>query len=235
MNKESLIISYFENNLTDKEKLFFDQLMKTDKSFADAVRFEEKTKIALTIEARDELKSRLQSYEAQRKQKSRLQKWLYVAASIVILLGISMFVFNQQSSPSQLSAAYFKPYPNTVAPIVRGDENNLDNQKAFVAYESGNYDEALGMFEKLTKNTQEDYAFFYQAMSLMGSEKYDAAQEVLTSRTWSEEYRDKANWYLALNLLHLNQVNDSRSILEEIVRSQSYNHKLAAELLKKLS
>src|SRR5690554_3925142 len=156
MNKESLIISYFENNLTAEEELFFDQLMKSDASFAEAVRFQEQTKIALTLEARDKLKSKLQSYEAKHKQRPRNRKWLYVAASIIVLIGISMFVFNRQPAHTELYATYFKPYPNTVAPIVRGNESDLDNQEAFVAYENGNYGEAFTLFEALGNDIQKD-------------------------------------------------------------------------------
>jgi|SRR5690554_817321 len=235
MNKESLIISYFENNLTAEEELFFDQLMKSDASFAEAVRFQEKTKIALTLEARDKLKSKLQSYEAKHKQRPQIKKWLYVAASIIILIGISMFVFNKQPTHSELYASYFEPYPNTVAPIVRGGENNLDKQEAFVAYENGSYEQAHVLFENLAKDNGEDYVFFYQAMSAMADEKYSEAQDIFTSRTWSEEYVDKVQWYRALNLLHLSKIDESKSILEKIIQSQSYNHKRAAQLLKELS
>lgn len=234
MNKESLILGYFEKNLSPEEQDFFDQLMKTDKAFADAVRFEEQTKIALTLESRDKLKSQLQSYEAERKKKPRNNRWLYVAASIAILLGVWMFIFTQQPSNTQLYATYFEPYPNTVAPIVRGSENNADNQKAFVAYEGGDFDTAIVLFESLANTSQVEYAYFYKAMSLMAVEKYEEAQDLLTSTLWTAAYQEKAKWYLALNSLHLNRLDETKSILKEIVQSNSYNHKNASELLKKL-
>lgn len=236
MDKEGLIIGFFEGRLNKDEQLIFDNLLKTDSDFADQVAFEKELQSALHLNARKVLKSQLQGYEAAiptpstRLHKSRI--WLYVAASIALLVGVFTFT-KTTADASALYAEYFEPYPNLIAPIVRNAEIEGDEAKAFVAYESKNYKTAAIEFEKISASGRE-YGTFYQAISLMETANHEAAKELLISTNWSETYVEKAAWYLALNHLALNEKNDAKIRLQKIINEQEYNWEKATLLLEKI-
>lgn len=235
MDKEKLINSFFEDTLDAEEHQTFAQLLETDKTFADQVKFEQQTKAAITLNARESLKAKLQDFEKEyTKKPAQPNRWWFVAAGIAALIGI-LFFFQQpdQLSDSELYSQYFTPYPNTVAPIVRSRENITPQGEAFQAYESGNYVTAAYLFRQVYEDNQQEYAQFYAAISLMGMKEFEKSKDILASTTWSSAFFEKAQWYLALNYLAINQTKNSQVILQNIVSNKSYNFKKAAALLKK--
>lgn len=235
MEHEDLIISYFESNLTPQEKVLFDNLMKTDPSFKERVTFEEKVKKTITLEERKALKQELQTLESEKwGKKTSKKQWWYIAASIVVLLGISMFFVNQGNSSEKLYASYFEPYPNTIAPVVRSSSQKDIKNDAFSAYESGNYEKASELFSALSHQTEEEYALFYNAMSLMMTDKIEQATSILTDNQWSAEYNEKTTWYLALCYLKQKETEKSKILLQKIVSAKSYNSDKATKLLQKI-
>ncbi len=234
MDNESLIESYFEGNLTTQEKLLFDKLMQTDQHFAETVSFEEKTKVAITLEARENLKTILRSLENKIENK-RSKTWLYIAASVIVLLGVSLFFMNQTPSNEKLFATYFEPYPNTVAPIVRNSSQKDLKSDAFAAYELGDYQRAAQLFNTLTENSQEDFAPFYHAISLMMLDEIDGATTIFKSNPWNIGYQEKVDWYLSLCHLKQGRIRKAKALLSNIVQSQSYNSEKAKYLLSKLN
>ena len=57
----------------------------------------------------------------------------------------------QQLNTEQLYAQYFEPYRNVVQPIVRGENKTDTKSKAFQAYETKNYEDALKYFNTLMR------------------------------------------------------------------------------------
>lgn len=234
MDKELLIEAYFENTLTSEDQAIFEDLLKSDKAFADQVDFEKNTKIAITLEARKKLKQQLQSYESEFAPKtSRKLLWI-VAASIAILLGVLTLFNTNRPSNTDLFAEYFEPYPNIEAPLVRGSNQATDKTQAFTAYESGDFKTAAILFNQIYESENEEYSRFYGAMSLMALGEYEASKEILITTGWSENYSERVNWFLALDYLRLNQTKNARTLLENIVQKKQYQNKNAEELLKKL-
>lgn len=233
MENESLIDRYFENTLTPQQKTLFDHLLKTDETFAAAVAFEEKTKIAITLENREILKIKLQNLEKKPRNKTS-KTWLYIAASTILLLGVSLFFMNQTPSNEKLFASYFEPYPNTVAPIVRSSAQKDLKQDAFVAYEHGEYQRAAQLFHGLTKITNEEYAPFYNAISLMMLDDIEAASTIFETTQWSQNYQGKANWYLSLCHIKQRKIENAKALLQEVVHDHSYNSEKAKHLLREL-
>ena len=231
MDNESLINGYLEGTLTPEEKLLFDTLIETDPSFADAVRFEEKTKIAITLESRNELKSKLQLLEKNSK-KNNSKSWIFIAASAIILLGISLFYINQTPSTDTLFADYFEPYPNVESPIVRGGSSKTVKEEAFATYELGDYPKASEMFSELSKITDEQYAPFYNAVSLMMINKIEDASSIFTNISWNKEFQGKADWYQSLCQIKLHQLEEAKSTLKKIIKNNSYNDVKAKNLFE---
>lgn len=235
MDKDTLINKFFENTLDAAERQLFNELMETDKAFADQVVFEQKTKAALTLNSREALKSKLQDYEkVYSKKPASSNQWLFVAAGIAAIIGLIVFIQPQQLSNPDLYSEYFTAYPNTVAPIVRSENKLTDNSEAFEAYESKDYETATVLFHQIYGSSQEEYARFYEAISLMATKNFEESKDILATTEWSSDYSEKARWYLALNYLAINQTKNSRIILENILRDKSYQYKKAKKLLEKM-
>lgn len=233
MDNESLINSYFEGTLNPQEKVRFEQLMVTDASFAKEVAFQKQLKAAITLEERSNLKSTLKNLEKKPKSNSS-RSWLYIAAGLLVLIGISFFFFNQNPTNEELYATYFEPYPNTVAPIVRSSSQQDSKQNAFASYENGDYKNASKLFGELGSTTQEEYAFFYNAISLMMLNEDQDASRILESTSWSDEYRGKADWYLSLSYIKQNQNEKAKTLLQSIIKNKSYNSDKARRILQDL-
>src|SRR5690554_1096875 len=234
MEHENLIISYFESNLTPQEKVLFDQLMQTDPIFAEVVAFEEKIKKAITLEERKALKQELQSLENKKLKNTSKKQWLYIAASIVGLLGISLFFVNQGTSNEKLYASFFEPYPNTVAPLVRSSSQKNIKTDAFGAYEQGDFKKASQLFNELSSQTEEEYAMFYNAMSLMMMNQTEDASLILANTPWSGEYKEKSTWYRALCYLKQKENQKTKALLQNIIETRTYNSDKAENLLRKI-
>ena len=82
--------------------------------------------------------------------------------------------------------------------LVRSSSQNDFKDDAFSAYKSGNYEKASELFSTLSHQTEEKYALFYNAMSLMMTDQIEQATFILTDTEWSVEYNEKSDWYLAL-------------------------------------
>lgn len=231
MDNESLINGHLQGTLTLEEKSLFDTLIETDPSFADAVRFEENTKIAITLESRNKLKSKLQLLEKNSK-KINSKSWIFIAASAIVLLGISLFYINQTPSTNKLFADYFEPYPNVESPIVRSGSPKSIKEEAFVAYEIADYNKASEMFSELSKITDDPYAPFYHAVSLMVINKIEDAVSIFTNTSWSKDYQGKVDWYLSLCQIKLHKLEEAKFTLKKIIKNNSYNHVKAKKLLE---
>lgn len=234
MDNENLINRYFEGTLTPQERMLFDDLLKSDSDFSEQLRFHKMTKAAITLESRKELKNKLQKFEQENSPAKKSKNWLYIAASVVILLGISLFFVNQDPSSNKLYAQYFEPYPNTVAPIVRSNSQRDIKNDAFAAYENENYQKATELFSQLSSETNEEFAIFYNAMSLMKLERISEASELLAETNWSKSYNDKALWYLSLCRLKENNIPDTKRLLQKLITANGFKNKEAKSLMSKL-
>ncbi len=234
MDNENLINRYFEGTLTPQENLLFDDLLKNQSNFSEEVAFQKMTKAAITLEKRKELKVKLQEFEKNNKTSKKSKTWLYIAASIALILGISLFFVNEDPSNNKLYAQYFEAFPNTVAPIVRSDsDKNLKND-AFAAYENENYEKASQLFSQLITSTTEEFAPFYKAMSLMKLDQIKEASALLAETNWSISYSDKALWYLALCKLKENKNSETKVLLQDLIAKNGFKNKEAKSLLAKL-
>lgn len=227
-NKEELIIKYFNHQLAPDEQKLFDQWMKEDEDFKTQVNFESSVQEALKRNERAELKSFLQSVEVPLEKKNF--KWIAIAASfigIVLISTFSIYYFSEKSS-SNLYAEYFQPYPNEVAPVVRGQKENSD---AFYAYEIEEYELSAQLFE----NISEDYALLYGGISNLEIDQTQKAIEQFNDLILqNSKYQETAEWYLALAYLKNKDQQKSKEILNKIVENQQEFSNQAEKLLENL-
>jgi tetratricopeptide (TPR) repeat protein len=234
MNHEELIEKYFAKSLNADEKSMFDQLMQNNQPFREQVVYEEDVKKAITLNERQALKKKLQSFET-KKTKRNYTVW-YAAASFAVMLGIGFWTFSNDVDTNAVYEEYYQSYPNVVAPTVRGENSTDIKSEAFYSYDSGDYTKALTLFSKLYDTEKEDYSLFYKSLSLMELKRYD---EALTSFEQFDLQKNNGftpyvKWYKALTLVKLKQEEKALVLLQELANSTNPMQKMAKELVTEL-
>ncbi len=235
MNREELVALHISGNLTLETQKEFDHLMATDSEFTKEVTFQNNLKTVIEKEERDLVKQQLQGFETEENTTFNYKKWL-VAASVVLLFGLTSFwYFNSSLDTEKLYAENFEPYRNVVKPIVRGETKTDLKTKAFTAYETKNYTEALQYFNKLLKEKDDETISFYKANVLLKLNKTEEAIAIFKTNLKTPDSLDaKNNWYLALAQLRLNNVDNAKEILTDLNTTSTFKNKNVKQLLKQL-
>ena len=220
MKNFDLIDRYFENILTPKEQLQFNNLLERDPEFKEEFEFQKDLKTAIAASQRDDLRATLQELEKKAGSKRFLpppKKWL-VAASLFLLVALGFWSVQNRFFPSNqaLYVAHFEPYRNKVMPITRGSEVQSIAYKAFAAYESAEYHKAINLFSSV-KDPKQDHILFYKAMCYLSLDKNEEAIEILTGLSAvpgtgdaGSDFSQQARWYLAL--AYLNQGEEKKAM-----------------------
>lgn len=237
MDKEHLITSYFENSQTEEERLLMEELLKSDAEFLEEFTFRKNLKLAFQRNQRIELKEKLRIHESQKQVKPTIQlNWKYVAAAILILGFGTYFMMNSLQNSEDLYSQYYETYPNLVAPVVRGDNQDANLEtKAFQAYENKEFKQAVALFSDLYKTNQKEYALFYQAMSYLEIEgQTQEAVSLLKNTDWSKEFKEKSLWYLALAQLKIQNTEEAKKSLQSLQDLGNYRQDQVKQLLDQL-
>ena len=234
MDHEELIEKYFAKSLSNEEKSLFDQLMQTNDTFREQVVYEEEVQRAITLNERQALKKKLQSFET-KKPKRNYTIW-YAAASFAVMLGIGYWTFSNQVDTNAVYEEYYQSYPNVVAPTVRGENSTDIKSEAFYSYDSGDYAKALTLFSKLYDTEKEDYSLFYKSLSLMELKRFDEALSSFEQFDLQKNngFTPYVKWYKALTLIKLEQKEKAVVLLKELANSTNPMQKMAKELVAEL-
>lgn len=235
MNKDKLIEKHIQNKLSPLEQAEFDALLLNDNAFKKEVDFHINLKKVTQHEDDTAFRALLAGFEAKKPQKRRRLniKWL-AAASIVLLLGLTYFFnTNNNASPNELFNNYFEPYKNVIAPIERGTTEQNEKTMAFMAYEKGNYNEAVNLFTNLYTSTKEPYYLFYKANALLKLNKAEEALPLLKEHLKTKDtLTDKTPWYMAMAYLKLEDKANAKKLLQHVITEEKFNNKEAKKLLK---
>ena len=237
MNEEHFLAfdQYLQGEMTDEDKLIFEEQMKSDPEMASA--FETFKDLNLHLENKfgqtDELESFKDNVEKISKKHFKKAKpkviafkpWQYAAAaSVAVLFGI-MFL-NQKSNPT------FEDYnqPETAFFTERGEAN--DNLKlAQDAFNSKNYKTAIPLFETILKTDQSAEIQYFYGVSLLEENKLQEAETVFTALgTGNSIFKNKAIWSLALSKLKQKDYKTCKKLLLTIPEDYEGNDEVDALL-----
>ncbi|SHI41851.1 tetratricopeptide repeat protein [Flavobacterium terrae] len=238
MNKETLLIHYFEGTLTNEEKVLLFEKLENDAAFKAEFEFQKNVKAAIKLEERKNLKEKLIALENQRtpqRTKNLKVRWISIAASFVVFASVGYWILSLNSNDS-LYEDYYETFPNVEAPTVRGSIANDIKSEAFYAYDSKNYEGALHLFSEILDKDKDDYALFYKGLALMELERFNDAVTVF------ESYQEKPNsafnnyikWYLALCYIKTNQTEKSKNLAHKLIKSENPFQNQARDLLRDL-
>lgn len=236
MDKQNLILQYFEQTLSNEDLQLFNDLIKTDKAFVDEVAFQQQLKAAIHLQKRQEIKQQLQQLDSFSNTKTLFRKWFYIAATFILIIGSGVWLFFQKPDVKQLFATYYQPYPNTILPIVRGNNNTQNTFDAFRVYDNQDYEKASILFDKLFEKEQKEYALFYKAICLLQINKTTEAVDILKNfKFTSNEFIIMSKWYLAMAYLKLNDKTAAIPLVKFVSENDNPFQNAATNLLKKLN
>ncbi len=239
MKNHDLIDRYFENSLSPKEQKLFNDLLQNNLEFNDEFLFQKDLKKVIAIKQKEELKSTLIEIESRSQKNSTLllipKKWM-IAASLLIVTSLGTWGVQSVYYPSNeaIYADYFEASRNTVQPVVRGENINTIEYRAFVAYESQNYHKAINLFNSV-KNPEEAYIHFYKGLSYLAINKPEEAINLLEPLSKinmmegkNKGFNEMARWYLALSYIKINENENAVNALNSIINNSSSNYKKEA-------
>ncbi|WP_044403171.1 tol-pal system YbgF family protein [Lacinutrix sp. Hel_I_90] len=241
MTNEDLLYHYFSNTLTEAQRLEFNKRLETNTEFNAEFEFESNLKRAIKHETNASLKTKLKGFESTVKAKDKSRKvsvfnWK-IAASMVFLLGSSWFAYTTFFGVdyNDLYAANFQEYPNTEYAITRSDSMDSPERKAFVAYEAGDYENAVKAFERINTAHKKAYHQFYIAQAYLKLGKADKAKALLKAIvSENEKFSGESQWYLALIALKEKDKVEAIKQLSKLTENYGYNKSKAETLLNQL-
>lgn len=234
MDQSDYINKYFEGTLSEAELNDFNTLLLNDTNLKKEFAFQKELQETLVLNDREQVKKEIQSWDTEAK-KFRFKPW-QIAASIVVLLGLSLLYFNSISiSNDKLYATYHEPYRNVVQPIVRGENKEDLLTKAFTAYENKEYKNAITYFDEILKLGSNETISFYKANALMeGNKTKDAIMILEVNVKNADTLQGRNLWYLALAYLKENNTEDSKKALKQLLSQSEFKTKEAKKLLEEL-
>ena len=245
MENLDLIEGYFQNSLSPKQRLEFNELIRKDEAFKNEFLFQKDLKKAISNHQNQELKQTLEGFERNLHRGSLFSvvpgKWM-AAAAIILLLSVGTWVTRNYVFPSneRIFELYYEPYPNTVMPVVRGSEVNSIEYRAFVAYESAEYHKAINLFNSV-ENPDAKHIRFYKAMCYLSVGKSTQAIETLMPLADDSsnlidrlDWRQKAQWYIALAYIEQGKEQEALYFLKDL-SNQHQELRFKQEEAKKVS
>lgn len=171
------------------------------------------------------------------KNRKRIHRIIYVAAALLVLISVPLFlVYQNNSNSSRLVAQYFEPYDNVLT--FRGDEDDVLVQQAMQAYDHGKWKECIERSEKALRQHPENSAelMFYIGVAALAEGKGRKAVFYLSNPQTTQSKLDfAAEWYLALAYLDVHEKGKAIEKLRKIKNSGSSYALRAKELLQKLN
>ncbi|MEM9001189.1 MAG: tetratricopeptide repeat protein [Bacteroidota bacterium] len=242
MKHTHLIEKYFTSSLTKTEEKLLQELLSSNDSFAEEFNFQRDVQKAIASNRHHALKAKLEGYErdfpyeAQHTWKRRYWPAIAIAASVILLFGLGWILGLMNTTDyGALYKERFSPYPNTFFSITRSDSDDTLERKAFVAYETKDYERAITLFEDLTIEKNTSYHKFYLSQSYLGANRTEEAVSILEELlSESQELKAESLWYLGLAYIRIKDKERAKGYLQQLCELGTYKKKEAQLLVKLL-
>lgn len=215
MNSEidiSLLEEYLAGEIDRSQVLTLDGKSVSDDALQMAI--EDYKEAVLHLEGAA-LKNQLKELHANlnlKEKKSAFPRWLAMAASIVLIAVLGTLIWQNANKAPEFSD-YFDHFDELVT---YRDSDSTEYSAGLEAYSLRDYNKAYTLLTKV--DSLDNELKFYQAVSALGSERYDEAIALFEFiGTESEnKYYQQTKWYLGLSYWQAGLVGKARNLLKEI-------------------
>jgi tetratricopeptide (TPR) repeat protein len=243
MKKVKIIENYLEGNLELAEKLEFEKMLVIDKDLSGEIKLHKEVNDAIRDDELFEFRQKVNDVVNSISSKitlfttfsGKLIKYP-VAASIILLIAISLWQVLSLDSPEKIFSDYYEPYP----PDISTRSINTTNDKiqlACLLYQEGDYNKSYHILKAfLLMDPDNQAASFYLGLNAIELANYNTAiaelRKIESDKT--TPFSVNARWYLALTYLKTNNVSEARKCLSQIVKDGNYYSEKAGKILRKL-
>jgi tetratricopeptide (TPR) repeat protein len=241
-NQTELIEKYIDNELTQDQRKYVEQLIADDEEFAKE--FQLRLNINHAIMENDIVLLRKNLEDICRNSTQdkgtiikRLyeRKWHLVAASATILIVIGSFLLSD-ISPTNTESLFKDNYKFEVCiEVERGSNSTIDKniKTALLHYNNSEFKKAIAI---LKDNQKDIISKFYLGLSYIETKKYNKAiicfQDVLDDN--SNLFLEQSKWYKGLCYLKLDKKKDAKDVFQEIIKNDDLFKNQASKILKSL-
>jgi len=233
-----LIELYLEGKLSEKESLLFKNRLLIDEDLKEELDIYKQTISIIKENNTNLLKEELnlldnkldkeldfQSIKIKNNKQFPLKRVMGIAASILIIVGFSLYLFSKSENERLYSKYYIKD--NGLPVTMSVSNNSLNTVMNF--YKLGETDKA---YTEISKFSENDTVIFYKAVFLLELNKNSEANILFNRLPQQSVFKQKAQYYYALSLLVANKKEESKKVLQVIVNTK--NHKYSEQANKLL-
>jgi|GEM_PF-6462339 len=221
-----LLDRYHNRELSPDEQVEFDHAMK-DEEFRRIVEVSDAYQSATSGVKRENFHEKMMSWESETEtHKSNSLIWWIIGIGIVIS-GLTYFYLNYTSEnkdvpQEKIYQAYLKPFDNVYAPLQRSGVDDAIIDKAFAAYEAGDFDASAQFFISVPNYSVDDGLQFYHAVSLLHLDETNSATDIFTSIAQSSEFYTPSVWYRYLIAVRDNNQTLRNDLASELLAQEEF-------------
>ena len=242
MDNLEKIERYLNGSMLSEEKKEFDTLLKNNsKLLAEVVLVKEINEAILDDEA-EEFRQTLKKIINPDQESKPINKSLInalkipLAASVIILVGLSLYNIFIHQDTSKLFSNFYKPYSTDIS--TRSAAKMKDNiQLSYYLYQEGDYESSYEMLKNYTiKNFDDQTARFYLGLNALQLQYYKMAIDEFTmvEQDTVSPFALHARWYLAMAYLKEGNIKSARHFFQKLTDEDNMYSYRARKILKKL-
>lgn len=157
-----------------------------------------------------------------------------IAACVVVLLGVAVWLNFSSPSTSELFASNFEPYDMVLTQRSIGGENSEALNGAIANYAQGNYEEAEKQFQQLAAiNTEQPILRMYECISALALGRNQSSIECFNLLLDIPNLSEQARWYLGLAYLQSDDIINARETLS-VIKVGEYQYQAAQNILEEI-
>ena len=243
MKKTRMIETYLDGSMSKEERKITDALLAENASFSAEIEFYRYINEAIldneAIAFRNNIITLFDNIEPEKlKTKTPLMRYIKypVAATILGLIGLSLFQILNLKGPEELYSMYYKPYQTDIS--TRSVINSTDKtQLSYILYQEGNFEVSFDILNNyLSENPDDQAARFYYALNAIELNKNELAISELNTlmENTISPFSLHAKWYLTMLYLKTDQTQKAKEYLLQLSKDDNFYREKATKILKKL-
>lgn len=228
------IEGYLNQSLSAEQRSDFERQMNTDAELRQEVERHRSLHTDLGDTDALEFRKKLVDIGKGLETKQSRNKWFSwkVAATLLVLVGMSVYLLLRPKTTQDLFEAYYSPYP--VEDLVRGNEE-MGYDAILEDYSNGDYVVAMRQLEQLTQNDPDNELLkLYLGNSYLNLGREEEAVRVFKGIAKQSNYHEDAQWYLALTYIKQKEFKNAAERLNWLVNYDGVHKKNASDILNKI-
>ena len=235
-----ILEKYYEGRMSKSEKDAFEKLVVTDAELASDLQNYVLSKTAITAGSNQRLKKHLlesgKVLAVPGERKAPFTRYLAIAASIAILIGIGWVIFrfvHPQKSTEEIYIAYYQR-PDINEFTVRSEDNDSGQvfwDQGLNYYANHKIEKAVAEFNKIiqtNKTTSASKAYFMLALCYMEMNNTQKAIQTFGQVSDQSNFVYMKQYYSALCLIKMDKKKEASDLLLKIVKDQNHPYRKKA-------